>query len=386
MIVGSIQLDPEFCSPLSETNTYTGKVPFKYSYHCSSAVLTAYLVPLIMLYVMSGLVVPLLKMSMYLVKIETSDKIMSYFCCSKYKFCLQFAPFSTSILAPKFVASKVKEVIVTNPDGSTRNTQGTRLTDVGVSKESLFDPSLTLQKYITLPLTILLTFGISAPLLGLAIFISIFAQKSLGEFMIGKYLWHAVDHDDDGNIDDTIMVEKNLTLAVKGLSLMLTEHEVLTVQSCWGVMLFFIGAYWGFMFYDMVADENHSTQLGVTVLLLMTFLYPIIIYFLRMFLQGIFSSCMHLFVKKVIIRNTSSKLDTVILNDNAIRRATRRLDNKVLNPFSKNKSVSFSINNDPSTDTDTNTNTNTNRRKTSDHATASNPIVTNIQRITDNDL
>jgi hypothetical protein len=154
----------------------------------------------------------------YLIDDKTSDLIMSCFCCNltSSSSLLGLLPFSTSIMSPKFIVSHINKVHAVGQNGDMRLTTGIIIfisfkyyciycfnyllgirvsdvvSDVETNKKSLFDPALTLQKYITLPLTVMLTFGISSPLLGLTIFVSILSQTYLNNFMISKYLYYSI--------------------------------------------------------------------------------------------------------------------------------------------------------------------------------------------------
>jgi len=67
---------------------------------------------------------------LYLINLETSERIMSCFCCSSSSslssspWLLNLLPFSTSILSPKFIVSQIDKVNVTDERGDNRLTQG----------------------------------------------------------------------------------------------------------------------------------------------------------------------------------------------------------------------------------------------------------------------
>ena len=101
-------------------------------------------------------------------------------------------------------------------------------------------------------------------------------------------------------------------------------------------MLVFIGLFWGFMLFDMVAEE--SIQNGFLVLFIVSFIYTAIIWYttttillllfhyyfititinirlLRILLQPSFSTVFHIFLRK--IRVTKSSSSNVKLNSNS---------------------------------------------------------------------
>jgi len=103
-------------------------------------------------------------------------------------------------------------------------------------------------------------------------------------------------------------------------------------------MLVFIGLYWGFMLFDMVAEE--SLQNGFLVLFVVSFIYTAIIWYtttnysiitisititiiirlLRIMLQPSFSTLFHVFLRK--IRVTKSSSSNVKLNSNSTNAPT----------------------------------------------------------------
>ena len=188
--------------------------------------------------------------------------------------------------APSFVINKISDVEV-SISGKTRKTEGIRISSDAalLTTKQMFNPALTLQKYLTLPLTVMLTFGLSAPLLGVTIFASILVNEYLTKFMISKYLHHSVL--DAGIVTETgvnrrDILEKNLSYAVKNLSNVLLEDNVLTIQSCWELMLIFIGMYWGFMIFDMIAEEKTGgPYTGVLVFFVVTFIYTLLLWIIR---------------------------------------------------------------------------------------------------------
>ena len=178
-------------------------------------------------------------------------------------------------------------------------TMARRLSDRKENIDQLFQPSQILQKYVAVPLTLMLTFGISSPLLGLTIFVAIVNQSFLSNFMIGKYLGWALKGDTADSVEINVRYAiHSLTNIIKEVYLasitinflfliIVIQEDVRTLKSCWLIILFFIGLYWAFMFFDMVGDKWGVTHAAIVSSLLAT-LYPVTIYFARLVLQPFF--------------------------------------------------------------------------------------------------
>ena len=211
IIVNGTSVPLEFCSSLNSNYAYEIVPNYYYTYQCGSAVLIQYLSPLVFVYIINGLLFPLFTFLILILKEETLEK-----------FPFRLLPYivSTSYIKPNYIVSKQ---VVSNGDTlnpmsrDDQSIMARRLSDRKEMINALFQPSQILQKYVAIPLTLMLTFGISSPLLGLTILVAILNQTFVSNFMIGKYLLFALK----GESTDTI--EINIVYAINSLTNIIRE-------------------------------------------------------------------------------------------------------------------------------------------------------------------
>lgn len=189
----------ETCTTLDSGYSYKIVPNFFYSYQCGSTVLITYLSPLIFVYIINGIFYPLITFLIVILKDDTLDR-----------FPFNWLPslFATSYIKANYVTSKqtvfhgiiiiifsllslLSLLLGEEKDRKTAIVRdmsvARRLSDRTEDIDVMFSPSQTLQKYVAVPMTLMLTFGISSPLLGLTIFIAIMNHTFLSHFMIGEY-------------------------------------------------------------------------------------------------------------------------------------------------------------------------------------------------------
>lgn len=214
ILVNGESIKTEFCSALNSNYSYQIVPNFYYNYQCGSAVLVSYLSPLVFVYIIDGLVFPLITFLILVLKEETLEK---------FPYSLLPSLMSTSYIKPSYVVSRhtVAQSVTSNPlFNNNEPIVARRLSDRKEIVNALFQPSQIIQKYVAVPLTLMLTFGISSPILGITIFVAIISQTFVFKFMIGKYLVFAI------KADSPDIVEANLRYAVNSLTNIITEVNI----------------------------------------------------------------------------------------------------------------------------------------------------------------
>jgi hypothetical protein len=227
---------PPTCVQTSSIAFFTSYYPpFQYSYACGTAMLVTYAPILLYSYIFSGLLVPLIR---YIVAMYPQ------------------------ILKPKLI-SFINEVFFHDAQIETANqNQGSTVDHEGETESDIRRGIFRVKGrgvivISIVHMTVLLTYGIACPLVGIAVAFSIINDSFIWKMLIGRYVsiiaWiRQVFHSEDGDMPtmpaDLLVLERDCKDSWRGLF------------ACYVLCVITITTFWALLFFDMVADPYSDTD------------------------------------------------------------------------------------------------------------------------------
>jgi Leucine-rich repeat (LRR) protein len=284
--------------------TASSKPPFMYSYQCGSAFLVDYIPVLLYSYLFTAVVVPIIRLVMVHSSSEYMKRMFGHALFQRFivnsildteglitQGCQAGQEASVDSDVPGHPGGLFTQAVdnpitaasisgctvspyraqISQPSLTRQSSALTVSSEAGSNtsslyKQPLFDGTFVVAKRL-LDIAVLMTFGLACPLLAITIALSIFMQSLTWRLMIGKYLSKA----GKDNISAFSRLERSfkdglLRGAVGGL----------------GIVILTVAAFWAFLFFDMIADQN--TDADGMIFTLTTFLMlPFVSYVVHKF-------------------------------------------------------------------------------------------------------
>ena len=234
--------------------------PFYYSYQCSSSLISSFLSIFIYIYSFLSTVVPILKLKMMLL---TTNGYLEYI--------QKRIPFKLGDLLGSYIFSlsedsihesfRVTDVDVNRIAENNDDTDDDRMTSYWWNKSIRFKGSTVISTICT-HITVMLTFGLSFPPLGLMILGYIFIDIIVWRLAIGRYMKIISSTNDNKTYDINLKILENSCI----------EGYQCLYRSGWIIQII-IGFYWSFMIFDVIGSENSSLLSGIKASVLLFIFY-----------------------------------------------------------------------------------------------------------------
>ena len=248
----------------------TSKIPWRYTYECSSSLLSNYVPVFIYMFTISGLIFPIVQLVGLTTDVEKlgprARRVM------------------TALFSPGSIRSATLERdMIEQPRAQRRFTQMTTLDEKiygikrqGYSKQQLFKGTDTMAAILD-NMFVLLTFGMASPILAIVITMTIIIEITLWRLMIGRYLFFA----HNGSKSSVILrVYAVMEYCCSGAAVGLRNNILSIVITS--------SLFWGFMVFDPVADA-YTVKAGSIVSSILFFVSPTIftIYFYESYVRSL---------------------------------------------------------------------------------------------------
>ena len=242
------------------TNTTTVSTantpPFFYSFQCSSSLISSYIIVFMYIYSALGTFLPIAKLKLmllstngYLEYIQKRIPLKLTDFLKEYIFSLNEESVQESFKAED---DDVNRIVESEFDVDGRG-------KYWFNKSIRFNGGNVISQMCT-HITVMLTFGLSYPILGIMICIFVFFDVVVWRMSIGRYM--------------KIISSNRETYDV---NLKILENSSIDSYKCvirsWWIMQIIIGLYWSLMIFDVVGSERSSVQDGINGSLVVFFSY-----------------------------------------------------------------------------------------------------------------
>jgi len=236
-----------------------------YSYQCSSSFLTSYLPNFIYLYIINGILTPLLDLLAMLIlssnrsygkqQFKSPDSLLKRI-GDKLKIRKIFyidggkVAQSTSIEMSVFSSKKSTASSIVNDSIITHSEDGIKSTD------SDYSINVTrLMPNLCVDITMLLTFGIASPLFALTVACSIIINTLLWRLALGRYI--------------SIVSKATSSSACYEKLERAFNDEWRCLPRSWFMMSVFIGMFWSLFVHDIIGEDNYSVSIIAAVMMIL---------------------------------------------------------------------------------------------------------------------
>jgi Leucine-rich repeat (LRR) protein len=221
---------PPRCSQTATTAFFTlYDPPFQYSYACGTAMMVTYAPILLYSYMVSGLLIPM------------------------FQYVVAMYP---QILKPKMISCIKRMLFSEDQAALSKQGDGAAVYEAGESEDDIRKSIKRIKGRgvmvsLIVHMTMLLTYGIAIPLVGITVIVTILTHSFIWKMLIGRYVsivaWsQQVFHSEDRDLStlpmDLAMLENDCRDSWQGLFV------------CYLICVVTISTFWALLFFDMVAD------------------------------------------------------------------------------------------------------------------------------------
>lgn len=258
----------ETCSKYSTIQNFNTQnaPPFNYSFQCSSSLISSFLAVFIYIYSFLSTFVPIVKLKVmllstngYLGYIQKRVPLKIADFLGRYIFSLNEETVQDSFRATYDDVNRIADT-----------TEGNRASEYWWNKSIRFAGANVVSQTCT-HITVMLTFGLSYPLLGLMICLFIFFDVIVWRLSIGRYM--KIINADSNTYDINLRILENSNI-----------DTYKTLTRSWWIIQIIIGFYWSFFIFDVIGSKTSSITSGTIGSVILFFLYTVIFIFADKFL------------------------------------------------------------------------------------------------------